>query len=261
MEHLNRLLICVTALGFFGCSTPPAKFNAEQARPVKVVAVVGFTSLNQVPDPFEDVAPKMGMAVPTVNTFAKMTEHADKQLKTLSAALGKEMGWRVLTPEQVYSQNVYQSLYSDMMTNWKNTRTPNPLYQIHFAQKVLPISQSDLFTQDVRDNMMEKLKVDALIMVQVKSSIVKPKFSIGSLGIGGQHTKSEIILKVYRRGFSEAIWIDENSEGPESEEMLTLGWSRWNISMEPKLFSFYEKSAVDAQKSLFDRRTGKTSSK
>lgn len=257
MEFVKFAALLIAGFGVAACSTPGAKFDAEKAKPIRTVAIVGFTSLNQVPDPFEGVGPATRMGVPTLNTFAKMTEHADRQLKNFGEALTKEMGWKVKPTEQVFAHEGYQGLYLDRMKNWKNTTTPDPAYQIHFAKNVLPVKESDLLTPDVRDHMMDNLKVDALVTVQITSSIIKPRLSVGNLGIGGQRTQSKVILKVYRKGMPDAVWLDAHAEGIESKEVLSLGWGRWEISMEPKLFSFYLKSAQDAQAALFDRRFAK----
>lgn len=252
----NLVLCFVGFIYLGGCATPPAKYDPQSAREIKHIAVVGFTSLNEVPDPMEGLKLKTMAGVPTLNTFAKMTEHAQGQYQNFLAALNKEMGWKVVPQETVFKASSYQGLYANRMKDWKNITTPDPKFQIHFLEKVFPYHETELFTHDVRQHMMEQLKVDALAFVEMKSEIIRPKLSLGSLGIGGQRTQTSVKMKIYRKGSKEEpIWQDLHAEGPKSKEVLRLGWTSWDISMEPRLFEFYRKSSLEGTQALFQRRT------
>lgn len=249
----NIVLIASLVALFTGCASRPTVQESELTS-IRSVAIVGFSVLSEVPDPLAGMAggSSMGMGLaPSQNTFAKQSDFAAKILKGFSEDLQRQLRWTTLAPDVLVRNDVYGDLYVDRMKNWQNKTTPDKAFQIHFVKNVLPISDSNDFTPLVRDRMIETLKVDALIEVEIKNQL-SSSFSVNNLG--SKKGESVVQFRVYKKGVASPVWEDRAAKGPASNKSLGFGFGNYTSAQEPSLFSMYEESAHFAATELLNRR-------
>ncbi len=142
--------------------------------------------------------------------------HAAMIYKDLVAELQKNLGWKMLSFDQVRGASVMASAFERTMKGFQNKVPPGAGENLYRAEGMLDQDSPRILGPKGRDELIDGLKVDAIVVVTVRTAIKGTTV----MGIGSRKPQALVTLAVYRRGQEKPVWFDGQIEGDVSTESI-----------------------------------------
>ena len=246
MRAMKRALTLLSVIAGLllstGCS--PLSLQRPRLEAVKNVAVIGYQVEVNLQDPNRSqnsngVAGLVN-AANTINDMnsGKMQEKRDAQAvgtyDILLARIAEGTGWNIIQREQIGAIPEYQQALANHKVALRQFSGQFGAGRI--VPGVLTHTGASSMSEQERGQLMDALKVDAVVMVRVQ--IVRGKstgFAIGGIGKTGVLPKAVLDVAAYDRQGGDPIWHDryaagdsastgiDNTMGVIDDEQLTQG--------------------------------------
>ncbi len=263
MHSRSMTLFTVAALALAtGCST--LKTQRSRLDGVQTAAVIAYSAdvdLNNGRNNQAGNGGVIGMvnaatAISDMSSGEMQREREDQAVGTyesLLANITQGTGWKLIQREQITAHPRYMAAFETYKSNFSGlTGTMGSIRQV---PKLLMHHIGVALTEAERQEIMDGLKVDAVIVVRVR--FVRggsTGFSIGGIGKTGVLPKAIVDLTAWDRQGGEPIWRDSWAEGEAGSTGIetTMG-----VVDDDQLTQGMEEAAQLAYQVLMDRyRTG-----
>jgi hypothetical protein len=202
------------------------KIERDRVGQVKNVAVIGFGLQQMRPNEASDlVGAVLGNDEASMNALpiASPSKTADEMYRDLSAELGRETGWKIMSQEALRKHPAYQAFYA------QKTKQPQfrPLARMR-TEALVPEGIVEGFllanlTEADRAALMRELGVDGVVVATVSSNLVNDANVFEKLIAKGTFRREiGVRFEVFDRRGTDAIWFDGKSR-EESKEGIEHG--------------------------------------
>ena len=225
------------------------KVRDKQEKDVATIKTLALVAMNTV----EPVPAEIGLNLGSgkaegmrgMGEFQGKGEHADAMYLELQKAITKKLRWKTLSKNQMISNAGYKAAYEKTMKGWQNKMPPGEGRAQIVVKDVMDWDSIRILGQKGRDQLIQDLKVDAIMVAMVTVSLGGTSI----MGFGPRKPSSLFSFQIYKRGVAEPIWFDGNIKG---KEMPSVGgtaiWSR------SKLQKYALESATDAFSKINEKR-------
>lgn len=207
-----------------GCAGMGTKLDAQRAKNVKTVAVIGFEIQQQQPtDNFGIVSMKNNIDNGGVQNSREFQGMATNIYNDLTTQIAAKTGWKVLSFEQVTKNKVYEGIATPMMSGFRTTSYLPQHTELIPANGLLDVTAFKKLTPAEKENIAKALGVDAVAEYTIFQSISQPMLSFGHLnGQASFEYKSRSNLVVFAPTSTDPIWQIQNVDGmPASSKNST----------------------------------------
>lgn len=222
-------LVLLFAASFIGCAHGGKNYDEASVSKVRKTAIVGFTLLQEaaVKDiPLPPMPGGMGSNIPGINTFAKVTDHAASVLAVYEKTMHDKRKWNVVPAATVASNSVYSAMFAGKMVNWKNKMSPKKDTQMLMVEGMLDQETADRLNKNERDQLMQSLGVDSLVIIKVAVDLRKPGgLSLNGVGQSSLHPFATAYFTLYTKGSEKPVW-EAWHETKGGEQAVSSGGSR-----------------------------------
>ncbi len=147
-----------------------------------------------------------------------MTEtspHINSMYTSLSENLRSKLKWQVVELKDLKAHSGYQTAYKKTMEGWQNKMPAGAGLQDYEVEGLMDWHCLRLLKQEGRDQLIQALGVDALIMA--RSYVILDGVTI--LGIGDNYPQAHVSLEFYGYGQKDPVWR-ESFKGEKSEKSV-----------------------------------------
>lgn len=220
MKTIKHILLgaalCWVAFQSSGCALSAKKMDQSAISKIKTAAVTSFTA--DLPASrelgFDLGSGKLGASAGGSMISQEMAE-TDQLLEKIVSAFSTRMKWKVPSVQQMKASPKYQATYKKTMEGWHNRMPPGQGINRYVVNGIMDYDSARILDADGRDQLMQDLKVDALIAVWSMTHLSGTSI----MGIGSRKPQTNIMIYVYARGVSEPIW-KESLQGDEITESV-----------------------------------------
>lgn len=199
--------ILFSALVLSACGMTNAKIDKDVTDKAKKVAIVGFNLSVQQPKSLLGDLKKLKDGP---EEALLQNETADEVYRDLANKLSKELNWDVKPRETVAANAAYKAIVkanteglqfgSYRSLDYKTLRPHGILHADPF--------NIDKVKRDQRDQLMNELGVDAIVVNFTTVSLKDKSWFAGMIGRAKYLTKAQNVIRVYVRGKDEPVWFD-----------------------------------------------------
>ena len=207
---MKRWIVSVLTLCSLGCGAIKLRdVNQSEVQSVHRVAVASFSFLQ----------PQASTLLGT--GAADMTAHESEEVtgcwKDIATALKSNMHWNVQPFEEMRGNSAYKAVFEAKMKGWQTGKVPVQ-GKLYLVPGVMDAQSLRRLKPGQRDQLMDALKVDALMETQV--NIVFNTKGVAVMGIGSRHPQAYISLWMYKRGVESPVWFDGRVVGEAADKSV-----------------------------------------
>ncbi len=191
MKIIVTLMAALLSLS--GCVTMEKAAPAMDVREIKTVAIVGYTV--DVKDNDGKIFTSQFKMKWKPNEIVE-SPLSEKVYNGLRADLKKATGWKVLPLSRVTGNEIIKNYYAKNKSKWKSGGAIVPKNFHRFGRRGVPQTYHFADRRFNKGELAKALGVDAVVVYDVASSIVKP-FGIGGIGIGKARYGASVGVDVY----------------------------------------------------------------
>jgi hypothetical protein len=236
---IMKLLIGMFALVAMttGCAGMGTKLDAQRAKGVKTVAVIGYEVQQQQPTDnfgFNSLTNTLNNGgIENSPAFQKMALNIYKDLSTQVTA---KTGWKVLSYEQLSTNPSYAPFTAAKMSGLRSTSMVGKNTQLIPLKGVLDVAAFRSLNPAQKAEFAKDLGVDAIAVYTIIQTIDQPWLSVGHVnGTASFEYTSRSNLVVYTADSPEPIWQIQNVDGlktsskntpeaPQLDKIATVGF-------------------------------------
>ncbi len=199
---LRQSLVLAFLLTLMSCAGGRI-YQEDSVKPVRNVAIIGLDVIQPAefdlfkPSSGPDSGPMSGM------NFAMATSsiHVRDYAEDLRAALKNMRKWNMTSQATVAQNDVYRKYFTDTTEGVQSTQ-PIPKEQTRFrAPDLMEFNDATKIGQKGRDDIMNALKVDAVVLaqytVQINGSTI--------MGIGSRYPQTSLKFQLFRKGEEKPV--------------------------------------------------------
>lgn len=209
-QVLTGLLLLSSLIS--GCSSlTKAEIDRNAIGQTKNVAMVGFHLAMEEPKSAVSDLQKLGdLTKGKVRDANEQHDTADEVYAELKRRLTEEMHWNIVPAATVQRLPAYKDLVKQYTTGLQIGGTPLP--QNYHKIRPHQMLDADPFiykiSQEEREALMDKLRVDALVVDFLLVSLRNESTFGGMIGRAKYKPKAQNIIRVFVRGKKDPAWFD-----------------------------------------------------
>jgi hypothetical protein len=203
---LLRHSFAVLALLAFASCAGGRIYQDDAVKPVRNVAIIGIDVIQPAefdlfkPSSGPDSGPMSGMNFAMATSSPQVRDYNDD----LAVALKSMRKWNVVNQTTVARNDVYRKYFTDTTEGIQST-TPIPKTQTKYrAPDLMEFDGATKIKQAGRDEIMNALKVDAVVLAQYTVQISGSTI----MGIGSRYPQTSLNFTMYRKGIDKPVWQD-----------------------------------------------------
>lgn len=211
---MKKTTIILLALGLTSCGMFKVREkNVEAVGRIKKIAIVAMSMSQPAPRKLGvDLSKGSLEGMSGGSMIAENSPRAEQIYHELEKQLGTKFGWKVIALSDLKSNPGYQFAFASTMKGWQN-KMPGPEGNHNYTvEGVMDVDSIRILGQKGRDELMQALKVDAILSIGVNVRIVANTV----MGIGSHFPQAIAAFQIFVPNQEKAAWYDFEISGAQS---------------------------------------------